>query len=116
MIFYSAAVAKCVAEIYAEVPDPVIRVLISDSDFQSYYHPMVTVAYNGREIRYEAEELQKQKTTIRIPAQKDGICIQSLKRQDGAPVYHGSMELIPDEQGILLVNELCLEEYLIKYK
>ncbi len=40
MIFYSAAVAKCVAEIYAEVPDPVIRVLISDSDFQSYYHPM----------------------------------------------------------------------------
>ena len=112
MIFYSAAVAKCVAEIYAEVPDPVIRVLISDSDFQSYYHPMVTVAYNGREIRYEAEELQKQKTTIRIPAQKDGICIQSLKRQDGAPVYHGSMELIPDEQGILLVNELCLEEYL----
>ena len=61
MIFYSAAVAKCVAEIYAEVPDPVIRVLISDSDFQSYYHPMVTVAYNGREIRYEAEELQKQK-------------------------------------------------------
>ena len=73
---------------------------------------MVTVAYNGREIRYEAEELQKQKTTIRIPAQKDGICIQSLKRQDGAPVYHGSMELIPDEQGILLVNELCLEEYL----
>lgn len=50
MIFYSAAVAKCVAEIYAEVPDPVIRVLISDSDFQSYYHPMVTVAYNGREI------------------------------------------------------------------
>ena len=112
MIFYSAAVAKCVAEIYAEVPDPVIRVLISDSDFQSYYHPMVMVAYNGREIRYEAEELQKQKTTIRIPAQKDGICIQSLKRQDGAPVYHGSMELIPDEQGILLVNELCLEEYL----
>ena len=59
MIFYSAAVAKCVAEIYAEVPDPVIRVLISDSDFQSYYHPMVTVAYNGREIRYEAEELQQ---------------------------------------------------------
>ena len=48
MIFYSAAVAKCVAEIYAEVPDPVIRVLISDSDFQSYYHPMGTVAFNGR--------------------------------------------------------------------
>ena len=80
MIFYSVTVAKCVAEIYAEVPDPVIRVLISDSDFQSYYHSFVTVAYNGREIRYEAEELQKQKTTIRIPAQKDGICIQSLKR------------------------------------
>ena len=112
MIFYSVTVAKCVAEIYAEVPDPVIRVLISDSDFQSYYHSSVTVAYNGREIRYEAEELQKKKTTIRIPAQKDGICIQSLKRQDGAPVYQGSMELIPDKQGILLVNELYLEEYL----
>ena len=112
MIFYSATAIKCVAEIYAEVPDPVIRVLISDNDFQSYYHSSVTVAYNGKEIQYEAEELQKQKTTIRIPAQKDGICIQSLKRQDGAPVYQGSMELIPDEQGILLVNELCLEEYL----
>ena len=42
MIFYSVTVAKCVAEIYAEVPDPVIRVLISDSDFQSYYHSSVT--------------------------------------------------------------------------
>ena len=61
MIFYSVTVAKCVAEIFAVVPDPAIRVLISDSDFQSYYHSSVTVAYNGREIRYEAEELQKKK-------------------------------------------------------
>lgn len=54
----------------------------------------------------------KRKNNHTYSGTKDGICIQSLERQDGAPVYQGSMELIPDEQGILLVNELCLEEYL----
>ena len=65
MIFYSAAVAKCVAEIYAEVPDPVIRVLISDSDFQSYYHPMVTVAYNGRDMKQKNFKSKKQPYVFR---------------------------------------------------
>lgn len=96
----------------AAATDPVIRVLLTTTDFTSRYHSTVTVAYHGREITYEAEELKKSGITVRIPAQKDGIVIRSVNRQSGSPCYAGSLEIIPREEGILLVNELSLEKYL----
>lgn len=98
--------------VYVQAAEPVIRVLLTTSDFASKYHETVTVAYNNKEITYQAKELQKAGYTVRIPAQKEGIRVLSVKRQCGTPVYQGSLELIPREEGILLVNELVLEKYL----
>ena len=92
--------------------DPVIRVLLMTTDFESRYHEKVTVSYNGKEITFDSEELKKNGNKVRIPAQKDGIQILSVERQSGKPVYEGSLEIIPAEEGILLINELSLEKYL----
>lgn len=40
------------------------------------------------------------------------IILQSIHRSQGIPAYRGSLELLWTEEGIVLVNELPLEEYL----
>ena len=57
---------------------------------------------------------KKQGDKVRIPAQKDGIRILSIQRQSGTPVYDGSIEIIPKEEGLIIVNELFLEKYLTR--
>ena len=86
-----------------------IRVLITDTGFQNQYHQNVKLTAGEEEYEWRAEDL---KETVRIPEQKNGIRLLSIERQQGNPVYRGSMEIIPEEKGILLVNELPLEEYL----
>lgn len=94
--------------------DSVIRVLLTTTDFKSRYHSEITVSYNGKEVTYRAEDLKKQGNKVRIPAQKDGIRILSVERQAGNPVYDGSLEIIPVEEGLVAVNELTLEKYLTR--
>lgn len=102
----------CIQPVEVSAADPVIRVLLTTTDFSSRYHETVTVSYNGKEITYKADELQQKGNKVRIPAQKDGIQILSVERQSGKPVYEGSIEIIPREEGLEVVNELPLETYL----
>lgn len=101
----------CMAQPVAAA-DPVIRVLLTTTDFASRYHESVTISYNGKEVIYKADELKNQEYKVRIPAQKNGIRIMSIERQSGNPVYEGSIEIIPKEEGLTIVNELTLENYL----
>ena len=94
--------------------DPVIRVLLTTTDFSSRFHDEVTVSYNGKEVTYKAEEVKQKGNKIRIPAQKDGIQILSIERQSGNPVYEGSIEIIPEAEGLEVINELSLEKYLTR--
>ena len=52
--------------------------------------------------------------TIRVKTKKEGdkITISSLKRGYGVPSYRGELELFSTAQGIAVINELPLEEYL----
>ena len=89
----------CMQPEKASAADPVIRVLLTTTDFNSRYHQEITVSYDGKEITYTAEEVKKQGDKVRIPAQKDGIRILSIQRQSGTPVYDGSIEIIPKAEG-----------------
>lgn len=104
----------CMQPEKASAADPVIRVLLTTTDFNSRYHQEITVSYDGKEITYTAEEVKKQGDKVRIPAQKDGIRILSIQRQSGTPVYDGSIEIIPKAEGLIIVNELFLEKYLTR--
>ena len=81
----------CMQPEKASAADPVIRVILTTTDFNSRYHQEITVSYDGKEITYTAEEVKKQGDKVRIPAQKDGIRILSIQRQSGTPVYDGSI-------------------------
>ena len=50
----------CMQPEKASAADPVIRVLLTTTDFNSRYHQEITVSYDGKEITYTAEEVKKQ--------------------------------------------------------
>ena len=89
-----------------------VRVLLTDTDFHSVYHPSVTVFYDEKEYTWTEEQLKKTGETIHIPEQKEGIQILSIERQQGNPVYRGTLDIQWKSEGLILVNKLPLEEYL----
>ena len=107
-----------------------IRVLIKTTGYTSNYHESVTLTANrafhvtsenkttdyekGENLTYTAEQIEKEGGRIRIfmDSENGKISLNSVKRAYGIPAYRGSIELASDENGILIVNELPLEEYL----
>lgn len=107
-----------------------IRVLISNSDYTSYYHNEVTVTsdtdfivsygdvvkeYKAKDkiqFRNGSEELANGSARITSKEEDGRITFSSVKRQSGIPSYRGTLELSRDDQGVLVVNELPVEEYL----
>lgn len=109
---------------------PMIRVLIKTNGFQEILHAEIRFQAEGglqvtgsNETReYQAEEVfaiapddvlfqnGTVKVETKIPGEK--ITISSLNRGYGTPSYRGSFELFSSAEGIVLVNELPMEEYL----
>lgn len=111
-----------------------IRVLIKNSNYAGIFHEKVTVtADTGFSITYgayddlktaqyaagdelvidcESEYLSEGRMTITPDALTGRICLKDVKRNQGTPSYRGHMELEKTESGIVVINELSLEEYL----
>lgn len=114
-----------------------IRVLIKNSDYEGRVHESVSVTCDtGYTIQYFEDGKEKdnivkkagEKTTIEktdlhsmqdrikiVPDALSGnISLISVGRAQGIPVYRGIMEVEKEEEGLLLINEVLLEEYLYK--
>lgn len=120
----------CAALIKEKIKADTIRVLINTSGYESYYHEKVsltadrafTVSRAGRSRKYEAGEefsvsfSDEKNSTDRICIETVGgegkITLLSVKRTCGQPAYRGSMEVVAAKEGLILVNELSMEEYL----
>ena len=89
-----------------------IRVLLMTTDYQSYFHPRVTVLRDGKEIVCSFENMAASEEPVVIPAHENGIQLTSIQRQCGNPVYQGSLEIQRTDQGFTVINELPLETYL----
>lgn len=107
-----------------------IRVLLNNSDYSGFYHSEVnitsdtafTVSYGDTIKEYAAgdrvafsngsEELKNGSVKITSKEEEGRITISSIKRQSGTPSYRGTIELSRDDKGVLVVNELPVEEYL----
>lgn len=92
--------------------DEEIRVLLMDTDYQSYYHSSVSVAYGGNTYSYTPDSPQLEKGSLLIKEQPEGIEVLSIERNEGNPVYEGSLEIRKEDDGLLLINHLLLESYL----
>jgi stage II sporulation protein D len=88
-----------------------IRVVLMDSGYESYYHSSVTLTCQGETVTLtpKSEELQNGSITYTDEA---GITIESITRGGEHPVYFGTIEITRSSEGLLLINELPLEQYL----
>lgn len=107
-----------------------IRVVLRTNDGTGYYHNSVlitsdtdfTITYGNQvrectakekiEIRTGSEELQSGPAYVTSKEEDGKITIASLTKQSGNPSYRGTIELSKDDKGVLVVNELPVEEYL----
>lgn len=107
-----------------------IRVLINNSDYSSFYHDAVsitsdsafTVTVGNAVTEYEAnarvefrngsEELKNGNAVVQSKVEDGKIEVTSISRQSGFPKYRGKIELLRDDKGVIMINELTVEEYL----
>lgn len=126
----------CAALVEREFDASTIRVLLKTTGFQDIFHDQVQMVLNcPAELEYEtasgALKTEKLEEGSRLdigpdhawleggrmiirPSQDQGITILSIERAQGNPVYTGTLEIAREDQGLVLVNDLDLEEYLIR--
>lgn len=89
-----------------------------DTDFLicygSYQNPMQELHKAGEECVIEKNSTYFQEERIKIvPTVLTGkILLPSVHRSQGIPAYRGTLELIKTEDGLVVINEVLLEEYL----
>jgi stage II sporulation protein D len=107
-----------------------IRVLLMSSGYQDYFHNKVeltvssdfTISSKETEHSYTKGEivtiepgdslLEEGRITIKASEEDARVELLSVERSDGYPKYRGSVEIAEGDQGLLVINELPLEEYL----
>lgn len=122
----------CAALLVREFDAKSIRVLLMNTNFKSIFHPSVTLSaksglvlsYGKKVVKIPAkaqviidlsDDRLKDGRMVVTPLEKsDKICVNSIKRSQGNPYYDGTMEIRKESDGLLLINELYLEDYLTK--
>lgn len=106
-----------------------IRVLIKTTDFESIFHNSVeitsdsdfTLYYGTNQEKHNAHEIVKIVKSspclvdgrVQVKAEVGGsISINSIKRNQGIPSYEGTIELSVSDTGLLVTNEVLIENYL----
>lgn len=111
-----------------------IRVLINNSNYGGRMHEVVTAtADTDFIVRYGAyDDLQEQefkagdvvefgmdsayflgdRITIVPKALTGKVALLSVERSQGNPVYRGTIEILKTSEGLAVINEVLLEEYL----
>ncbi len=113
--------------------DTKIRVLLKTTGFHSLYHEEVKIESDCKYTLYSSGEeegvdfepqdilcissdsnLWNECNIVKIVPKDYGkkLTLLSLQRSYGPPVYRGTLEVHKTSQGLLIVNELDLEEYL----
>lgn len=112
------------------VSNPNIRVLLMTDGYKNPIHPSVTVSSTaglsitygekveeceaGTEVIFMPDDSRFQSGNIRIQAKEGEITVNSLKRGYGIPSYQGILELRTTAEGIAIINELPVENYLCR--
>lgn len=91
---------------------PVIRVLLTDSDFASYDHAVVTGVCGGQEFACTPDSPELKDMPLILEGGEEGITLTSLTRACGSPTYQGTLEIYSDGDSLHLINEVPLETYL----
>lgn len=133
LVLEDGKVAACL--VMKEEDMDTIRVLLNNSDYRGRYHEsfqavcdqdLIMVTYeNGMEISREekkagesifvsADDMDQEGWRIRLSPQvlSAKTKVASIKRSQGEPLYKGSMEIVGSKDGLIVINEVLLEDYL----
>lgn len=110
-----------------------IRVLLKTTDFTDIFHESVTltgidafyVSYGDTVEEYAAGEpvtftadsecfQDGARVFVQTVQENKGIRIDSITREQGTPEYKGTLEMTLEDGGIVIVNDILLEDYLEK--
>lgn len=102
-----------------------IKVVLNTTGYKSLYHKSIkltgttdyTVTTGDTVKNYNKDHILELKnvtaTTVIAPKDKKGkITVLSINRGDGIPTYRGILKITKKPKGLVLVNELSIEEYL----
>jgi stage II sporulation protein D len=107
-----------------------IRVLLKTSQFENIYHDKIKITADhkftvtvgeeeksykaGEEITFKTDDdrLKQGRVHVKTNSENGKIKILSLERLDGNPEYRGSIEISSTDSGLIIINELSIEEYL----
>ena len=132
---FVVADGKICAALTTEKPDiDAIRVLLMTNGFKSLFHSEITLSCDSMAVLEYGDEkdaktesiaagetvtikpgdsrLEDGRLTFRSANEGGMITVHSLSRAQGTPVYPGHMEITEENDGLLLLNEVDLEEYL----
>lgn len=120
----------CAAVLEAPMTLERIRVLLKTTDFAEILHEKVSLRAHGTyevsygensvqlldgetlELTKNSEELSAERLILTPKGENDRMEIFSIERSYGTPVYAGTLEVVKDSAGLLLINDLPLETYL----
>lgn len=104
-----------------------IRVILKTDGFASYEHAEVklrgtkklyvkrkkteTEIQPGEEVVFSADSMKEDRVSVRS-GEGGRIELSSVSRSGGKPLYRGTIEIVKTDQGLHVINELPLEEYL----
>lgn len=103
----------CAALVSREGELDQIRVLLKNTSDGSYYYEKALVTVDGQETLVEADKMQTgERVSFRSNALTDRVKleIEGLEKEDD--LYRGALEFYKTTDGMVIVNELPLEEYL----
>ena len=134
--FVAADGEICAALLEREFDARTIRVLLMDTGFSNIFHKSAEIAlncnatleYQNSKGKTEREELAAGEVLsvtpedkrlacgrmVLTPQEADGMELRSVERSQGHPVYSGRLEIKAEGSGLVLVNDLYLEDYLLK--
>lgn len=88
--------------------------LTCDRDFTVTYGEQTDFYTAGQVIAWQPEDACFREGRVTIePSEGGRIELLSLTRGGGTPVYGGRLELLAAEGGIVVINEILMEEYLV---
>lgn len=130
--FVVAGKKVCAALLNHDFSATNIRVLIMNDDYSSLFHTKVVlqsdsimhVTWGDSEetlspgtrlsVSPGDDRLEEGRMKVTIEEPQKEIRILSTKRAQGTPQYFGSFELSEESEGLLLINELDVEDYLTR--
>ncbi|MCM1156040.1 MAG: SpoIID/LytB domain-containing protein [Roseburia sp.] len=103
----------CAALVSREGELDQIRVLLKNTSDGSYFYEKALVKVDGQETLVEADKMQTgERLSFRCAALTDKVKmeIEGINKEDDT--YRGMLEFYKTDEGMVIINELPLEEYL----